>query len=299
MTVDWRGTREAGYPLLLTMVLEMNSTNLRIIGAFAVGSILSSSYVCCQAAMGLEQNPQATLSSSVSQSVETSANQKLIQSIKDKLERLKSLGGGIKPFVARLDEIAKSADVDKAADDLTALDESVQEQINAVSSLRNKPHAAPSLQGHGQSLQTYSGGDSEGGLPAAIQKPIPQAKKPTAPALTPIAPPAIKATYQGSVDGYYDMLVGEVLGKELGGLGFPCKGPFRLERFRLLQRIQEIRTSGTNVDGYLAYYHKIEEAAGRARKDQTRLPELSGNVAYLQQQLGLSTLTGSLHRDVK
>ncbi len=98
--------------------------------------------------------------------------------------------------------------------------------------------------------------------------------------------------FSGSSDAYYDEVARQMLARELGDLA-PIEGAFRLERFRLAKKIQELKNQGAQVDSYRIFYRKIEDLA--ASKDPRKIAELRDNIQYLQKQLGLSQLQGGSH----
>jgi len=83
-----------------------------------------------------------------------------------------------------------------------------------------------------------------------------------------------------------------MLAHELGDLA-PIEGAFRLERFRLAKKIQELKSQGVKVDNYRIYFRKIEDLA--ASKDPRKISELRDSIQYLQKQLGLGQLEGGTH----
>jgi hypothetical protein len=103
------------------------------------------------------------------------------------------------------------------------------------------------------------------------------------------------ADFQGTSDAYYDEVARTMLQHELGDLA-PCEGPFRMERFRIAKKIQELRNGGVSTASFVSYYRKLEDEAGEAQKDPRRLAEMADNIRYMDKQLGLSELQGSSHR---
>jgi hypothetical protein len=102
-------------------------------------------------------------------------------------------------------------------------------------------------------------------------------------------------SFNGTSDEYYDEIAKTMLQHELGDLA-PCEGPFRMERFRIAKKIQELRNGGKSVDGLVQGFHKLEEMAAEGNKDPRQVPALADNVRYMEKNLGLSALQGGSHR---
>lgn len=213
----------------------------------------------------------------------------LTSELKTNLNQLESLGGGIAPFVNRQKQIEQTfanGEQEAAVKDMTALNKSATDQLANLKALRTtkrviaRPKGLPvmpiaSVNTLSVSPQTMS---DLGKLMAA----------------NPGVTAGNYSKYEGDADGFLKVVAENIAARELGGLGIPCKGPFRVERFRNLQRINELRQKGTKIEGYLDYYRKTEDVAGLCKNDPSRISELSSEVRYLEQQLGLSPLTGSL-----
>lgn len=203
------------------------------------------------------------------------------------LKQLASLGGGITPFVNRqkqIDQVFTDGAHERAVNDLLHLNNSVKEQLSNLKALRTaKKVAAPvKVAAARPSAHTNSLAVSPASMSQLNMLMVNQACA------------GNYSNYEGDADGYAKTVANDILARELGNLGIPCKGPFRVERFRNLQRINELRQKGQKIDGYLDYHRRTEELASLARNDSSRLGQLSSEVRYLEQQLGLSPLTGSL-----
>jgi hypothetical protein len=103
------------------------------------------------------------------------------------------------------------------------------------------------------------------------------------------------ANFSGTSDQYYDEIARTMLQHELGDLA-PCEGPFRMNRFRIAKKIQDLRNHGTPVESYIAGFRRIEEMAAAANKDPRQVASVADNVRYMEQSLGLSELQGGSHR---
>jgi|GEM_PF-2343873 hypothetical protein len=213
------------------------------------------------------------------------------------LKQLESLGGGIAPFVARQEEIDKAfngGDHEQAAKDMTRLNRSIKDQLTDIKALRSaKPKkavaAAPAAVQPASSSSTVNSLNLSPETMSALSKFI-------EPKQADLSKQNVTsyANFKGDADGFAEMVAKDIITRELGNLGIPCNGPFRLERFRNLHRINELKQKGVRIDGYLDHYRRTEELAAAAKRDGSRLAQLSGDVRYLEQQLGLSQLTGSL-----
>ncbi len=230
----------------------------------------------------------------VAGSVETTQSEAQFASVSNELaanlKQLESLGGGIAPFANRqkqIDQVFAAGDHESALKDLVRLNNSVTEQLANLRALRTAKK-----------------------IPAQAKAAV---AMPVAPSSTLVVSPtsmnelgkllsvdqnqgsiASYSNYEGDADGFAKMVTKDIIARELGNLGIPCKGPFRVERFRNLQRINELRQKGQRIDGYLDFHRRTEDLAAAAKYDSSRLAQLSSEVRYLEQQLGLSPLTGSL-----
>jgi hypothetical protein len=190
-----------------------------------------------------------------------------------RIDVLKAKGVGVNPFVdelSKIDDQYKRADVAGATNALTRLDDSISQQEKARQdaqvALASRP--APSVQ-----MVAPKGAPARSIEAARPNESI--------------------ANFNGNVDDFVDKMVTQIVSKELGQY-VPHKGPFMVERFRIAKRIHELEDQRMNVSGYANLYKKMEDIV--ASRDARRLPELSMNVQYLQQQLGLAQLQGKLHR---
>ncbi|MBX9693237.1 MAG: hypothetical protein K2Z81_12690, partial [Cyanobacteria bacterium] len=172
---------------------------------------------------------------------------------------------------------------------IKALNRSAGEQITSVKALRSK-----------KPMQTHKvaarGGESvDPTITKAlladqrVQKAIMQYAQGSAPGNS-----SGYSNFNGSADDYVSLVAKDVIARELGGLGIPVKGPFMVERFRNLQRINELKQQGRKIDGFLGYHRTTEDIALAASRDTGRLAELSQRISYLRQQLGLAPLSRSL-----
>ncbi|MBK9144942.1 MAG: hypothetical protein IPM23_20815 [Candidatus Melainabacteria bacterium] len=222
--------------------------------------------------------------------------QRMHRSFEEKLGKLEGLGGGIKPFADRLsqiDESFKKGDAQGAVRSLDSLDRSIESQLKSVTALRApRPKAAPASQVVSSSSNSR-----------ISQNPLMILARSEVGGKSLISPETIASmntgnysSFQGSPNEYLEKLARDLVGRELGGLSIPVKGPFRLERFRNVQRISELRKLGKRVDNYLYQYEKTEDLAAQAHRDPGRVEELSSQVRYLAQQLGVSQLSGSLRQ---
>lgn len=182
-----------------------------------------------------------------------------------RIQNLEHRGAGTKPFLATLaqaDSEFKNGQTIKAQASLYKLEEPIagQESQLSLRAARNTASSNPRLAaGHGDPRASGT------------------------------------ANFQGTADAYYDEVAKSILQRELGDLA-PCDGPFRLERFRIGKRLQELRQRGVSIDANLTLYRRTEELAAVANKNPRRLPELSDNIRYMEKQLGLTELQGSQHR---
>ncbi|MBX9951983.1 MAG: hypothetical protein K2Y39_22615 [Candidatus Obscuribacterales bacterium] len=203
------------------------------------------------------------------------------------LKQLEGLGGGIAPFVTRqkqIDQVFVAGDHEGAVKDLVRLNQNVSDQLANLKALRavKRPAAQPKV-------ASAAPVAAPGGLSVSSASMNDLSK------LMVVSQGAGNySNYEGDADGFAKMVAKDIISRELGNLGIPCKGPFRVERFRNLQRINELRQKGQRIDGYLDFHKRTEELASLAKNDPSRLGQLSSEVRYLEQQLGLSPLTGSL-----
>jgi hypothetical protein len=210
------------------------------------------------------------------------------KSVDDKIKQLEALGGGVKPFLTRLEQIESTANRADAAKYLKSLENSLDEQLKAVKELRAPKPVGSVAKTVARPKGVQTGLDNRN---SAIEQLLAQYMK---------SPSSVStqslnlASFQGTADDYVNMVAKDLISRELGGLGVPCKGPFRLERFRNLQRIKELKDQGKEYRNFLSYHNHTEEVAQGAKDDSGRVPELSQRVRYLEQQLGLSPLTSSL-----
>jgi len=210
------------------------------------------------------------------------------KTVTEKIQQLEKLGGGTKPFLTRLDETNKLNDSGSTGDALTqlkSLGNSVDDQLKTLTALRNAPKkvavkAVPSR------TTTQSAQISGNNLSTLIMS-FAQTNPAKAHSIN-------YASFHGTSDDYAHSMAKDILSRELGGLKVPCEGPFRLERFRNVQRISEMRKQGQSCESLLSYHYTTEEIASAAKTDGMRVSELSQRVRYLEQQLGLSPLQSSL-----
>ena len=204
------------------------------------------------------------------------------------LKQLESLGGGIAPFVARqkqIDQVFTAGDHENAVRDLVHLNKSVTDQLANLKALRTaKRVSAPSKAAIAMPVSSSSSLVVSPASMGELSKLMVVNQTGT----------GSYSSYEGDADGFAKTVAKDIIARELGNLGIPCKGPFRVERFRNLQRINELRLKGQRIDGYLDFHKRTEDLAALAKNDPSRLGQLSSEVRYLEQQLGLSPLTGSL-----
>ncbi len=198
-----------------------------------------------------------------------------------RLQALEKKGVGVKLYNAELlkaDESFNQADFVKANETLSKLAKLVDEQET-----RLKTAAAPPTNAFQSAHAALTGSSPVVGLGNRSS------------AAEYAARMGVKGNlgdFSGSSDAYYDEVARQMLARELGDLA-PIEGAFRLERFRLAKKIQELKNQGTRVDSYRIFYRKIEDLA--ASKDPRKIAELRDNIQYLQKQLGLSQLQGGSH----
>lgn len=243
--------------------------------------------------------PQVFAADEVSGTVEMTPAEVQYKNVSDELannlKQLESLGGGIAPFVARQAEIEKAfggGDHEQAAKDMTNLNRSAKDQLADIKALRAaKPKKAVAKAPAAQPASSSSTVNSLNLSPetmSALSKFIEPKQVTNQSNITSYA------NFKGDADGFADMVAKDIIARELGNLGIPGKGPFRLERFRNLHRINELKQKGVRIDGYLDHYRRTEDLAAAAKVDPSRIAQLSGDVRYLEQQLGLAPLNGSL-----
>lgn len=181
---------------------------------------------------------------------------------------LKDKGMGVRSFsnlVEQMDALYKRGDQKGVSTIMNDLNRDITE-------LEARRREAQSIKAHSQSqVQMVSGG----------------AKPSTAHRSEP---------YNGSMDGFVDQVLGSIITREVGRF-VPQKGPFIVERFRIAQRMHSLEQRRMPIDGYANLFRQVEDLAGS--RDQRRFGELTMNIRYLQQQLGLAQLEGSLHRDLR
>ncbi len=250
--------------------------------AFAISSLVvlcSNSLVfAAEVAGSVETTPLEVQFTSVSS--ELAAN----------LKQLETLGGGIAPFANRqkqIDQVFAAGDHESAVKDLVRLNNSVTDQLANLKALRTAKRVPPHAK-------------AAGAVPVAPSNTLavsPASMNELAKLMSVDhnqGSVASYSNYEGDADGFTKMVAKDIIARELGNLGIPCKGPFRVERFRNLQRINELRQKGQRIDGYLDFHRRTEDLAAAAKFDPSRLAQLSSEVRYLEQQLGLSPLAGSL-----
>jgi len=210
------------------------------------------------------------------------------------VERIKALEGkgvGVKPFfdeVSRIDGLYSHGDTAGATAALGRLGSTVAEHeqiIKTKSVVAARPAGAPAA-------AAAAAAPMSSAKQAAMQQMLSQmraqgaSQKQIDTALT---------NFQGTSDEYYDEIARTMLQHELGDLA-PCEGPFRMERFRIAKKIQELRVTSVNTAGFTSFYRKLEEMAVIAAKDPRKIAEMADNVRYMEKQLGLSELQGGSHR---
>lgn len=233
--------------------------------------------------------------------IEMTANEASYQavhaSVVENMNKLEALGGGMKPlrnYLKQIDQTFTNGDVDKANKQITTLDKSVAQQLKKVSELRSRKrrvqavNSNPVPQAPGMSLN----GPTQEPLNVLLNALNKAKQKEQA------APRQSIAKFNGSSNAYLQHVVKDIVQRELAGVQLPCKAPFRLERFRIAQRISELKKQGQDVRNYEAYYNRTESIARQVRNNPRRIAELSSNVRYLGQQLQLPPLTGSVTQKI-
>lgn len=208
-----------------------------------------------------------------------------------KIKKLAGLGAGVAPFENRLSEIDKSSENNWVASSksLSSLNDSVEAQLKSIAALRApKPVAAKTV-----ALPSRV----TAALPRAAQGQDMQRVVNRLASVLPNSKDLLQVPSGGTADDFVQNLANQLAARELGGLGVPVSGPFLLERFRNLQKVNQMRVAGQNIDSYLDYWRRTEETLKLAKRDSSRLGELSSQVSYLQQQLGLQPLSGSIHKN--
>ncbi len=198
-----------------------------------------------------------------------------------RLQALEKKGVGVKLYSAELlkaDESFNQSDLVKANETLAKLAKLIDEQ-----EARFKTAAAPSTSAPQSAHLAVSGSTPVVGMGN---------RSSAAEYASRMGVKGTLGSFSGSSDAYYDEVARQMLSRELGDLA-PIEGAFRLERFRLAKKIQEMQTQGARVDSYRMFYRKIEDLA--ASKDPRKIAELRDNIQYLQKQLGLSQLQGGSH----
>lgn len=207
-----------------------------------------------------------------------------------KIKKLAGLGAGVAPFENRLSEIDKASENNWVASSksLSSLNDSVEAQLKSIAALRApKPVAA----------KVALPSNIASALPRGAQGQDMQRVVNRLAAVLPNSKDLLQVPNGGTADDFVQNLANQLAARELGGLGVPVSGPFLLERFRNLQRVNQMRAAGQNIDSYLDYWRRTEDTLKLAKRDSSRLSELSSQVSYLQQQLGLQPLSGSIHKN--
>lgn len=102
------------------------------------------------------------------------------------------------------------------------------------------------------------------------------------------------AQFAGKTDDYAEEIAWTILKRECGDLA-PARGPFRMERFRIAKAIQQLASKGRNVVSFTAMYKRIDALTLQTASDRRKMNELTDQIQYLQQQLGLPPLQGTSH----
>ena len=210
--------------------------------------------------------------------------------VQAKIEKLESLGGGmkvIKNYLIQIDQAYNKGNTKNALQQIKSLNKSVTQQLKKLEELRSEKRVVRTQAQN--SIPVAPGMAPEKEPLTTLLDALSQAKAQTQ--QVKIANKSKYKNFDGTPNAYLQMVVKDIVKKELGQIELPCKGPFRLERFRIAQRISEMQKQGQNISGYLNYYNRTEQIARAARQDPRRIPELNGNVSYLSQQLELKPLT--------
>lgn len=212
--------------------------------------------------------------------------------VTEKMNKLEELGGGMKPlknYLKQIDNTYAKGNEETAMKQITSFNNSVEQQLKKVKELRSrkrvvKQTANPVPQAPGMEVAPTK--EPVTVLLDALSKAKRQTRNTSSSKL---------AKFNGTPNAYLQMVVKDIVSRELGGIQLPCKAPFRLERFRIAQRISALQKQGQDVRNYVAYYNRTEAIARSTRNNPRRIPELNSNVRYLSQQLNLAPLTGSLN----
>lgn len=221
------------------------------------------------------------------------------QEVMEAMDKLEESGGGMKPlrnYLAQIDNAFEAGDQEGALKKLNSLKEGVDRQLANVKDIKarklqaKKAESEP-MQSLEQAVRTAALPQKEPArvLVNALQEAQSRVN----------SNPSSATNFRGSANDYLKMVVKDIVARELGTIALPVNGPFRLERFRIAQRISELQKGGQDITNYLAYYNKTEEIARAAKHNPGRIGELSGNVQYLSQQLQLPPLSGSLSANAR
>lgn len=221
------------------------------------------------------------------------------QEVVDAMDKLEQSGGGMKPlrnYLAQIDNAFEAGDQEGALKKLHSLKEGVDRQLANVKDIKERKLQAQKaesepMQSLEQAVRTAALPQKEPArvLVNALQEAQSRVNSNSSAA----------SNFRGSANDYLKLVVKDIVARELGTISLPVNGPFRLERFRIAQRISELQKGGQDISNYLAYYNKTEEIARAAKQSPGRIGELSGNVQYLSQQLQLPPLSGSLSANAR
>lgn len=246
-------------------------------------------------ALAMDSQLVASEEGHVEMTPDEASYQSIHAEVQEKIEKLESLGGGmkvIKNYLNQIDQAYNTGNTQSALQQIKSLKRSVTQQLKKVEELRSEKRIvrtqtenpvplAPAMAPEKEPLTVLLDALSQAKSQSTQVKQVRKSKY---------------KDFDGTPNAYLQMVVKDIVSKELGQIQLPCKGPFRLERFRIAQRISEMQKQRQNISGYLNYYNRTEQIARAARQDPRRIPELSGNVSYLSQQLELKPLTaGSLN----
>ncbi len=250
----------------------------------------SQTFFCLILLLSFVFSVNPVLADTESSSGSSDPYQDLKASVSQDLKHLQELGGGIKPFEARiadLDQMKSNGQADAAMSQLTSLSSSVKEQLKSVSELRAHKPAPKAKVASGArptttdmiALFTSSPKSFDQNISSSQAQQLQQMFSDT--------------NFQGNGNEYIQKVAQDIIAREFGGLGIPCRGPFQLERFRNLHRMNELRKQGRDIKNFLTYHNQTEQLAARASREPGIVAELSQRVRYLEQQLGMAPLTGS------
>lgn len=200
------------------------------------------------------------------------------------IEALRAKGVGVTPFIqelSKIDEAYRRADIEGAMASLTRLSSALGEQDRARQEIQTTTTT------RARSMQPAYGGGTSRTLASVATTPLNRIGSAGVPSV---------ADFNGSMDGFVSAVINTALKEGLGNY-VPHKGPFLVERARIARRIRELELQRVNVQGYASLFNNMEDVV--VGQDSRRLNELSMDVRYLQSQLGLQQLEGTVHNPLQ